>query len=157
MQTGFAFIMLVLKEMKGINNGQLLINSMEHLYKVLKDVSKGALIQDNDTRMNMAFDVNLNEARTFLLEVINDKTNSERMVQLAHKIILLIGVARSSVEDLLVLCSTLQSSKNPVDLRPELRRLRSFDPSSSAQVQQDSFSPGELKEIKTSIYRTLLN
>lgn len=107
LQTGFAFIMLVLKEMRSLNNGQLLINSMEHLYKVLKDVKKGAFIHKDDTKMTMALDINLNEAREFLLELIRDKATTERMTLLAHKIILLIGVARSSVEDLLVLCSVL--------------------------------------------------
>jgi hypothetical protein len=124
-QTGFSFIMLVLKEMGQMNNGSLLINSLQHLYNILRDINKGALIHKADKRMNMALDVHLNEARNFLIDLIaanedskkkvtlvhpsilDNQENAKRIVLLAHKILLLIGIGRSSVEDLLILCSIL--------------------------------------------------
>lgn len=164
-QTGFAFIMLIIKELSTMEKSSVLINSLQHLYKILKDINKGSLIHEKDKRMTMAMDVHLNEAREFLLELIRaqdsskkvtllhpsvlaNQENAKKITLLAHKILLLIGVARSSVEDLLVLCSVLQESKIQVDLRPELRKLRDMDPSSSIANEKDTFNPGEINYIK---------
>lgn len=66
----------------------------------------------------------MNEARAFLLSLIKDKSSSQRIVELSYKIILLIGIARSNVEDLLLVASLLQNNDFKVDLRLELRRLK---------------------------------
>jgi hypothetical protein len=54
--------------MKEINNGQLLINSLEHLLQCLKQAGPGSL--HSGDRLSFVLDASLNEARGFLLELI---------------------------------------------------------------------------------------
>lgn len=56
-------------------------------------------------------DANLNDARQFLVSIIEDLKSEDRAVELAYKIILLIGIARSNIEDLLIV-STLLDKQN---------------------------------------------
>ena len=52
-------------------------------------------------------DSNLNDARSFLVTIIEDKSSVPRAVELAFKIIFLLGIVRSNVEDLLIVSTLL--------------------------------------------------
>ena len=65
-------------------------------------------------------DANLNEARRFLLSVVEDQSSPKRATELAARIIVLLAQARSSVEDLLILGNLLDSPNFSVDIRQEL-------------------------------------
>jgi hypothetical protein len=52
-------------------------------------------------------DSNLNDARSFLVNIIEDEKSALRAVELALKIILLLGHVRSNVEDLLMVATLL--------------------------------------------------
>jgi hypothetical protein len=67
-------------------------------------------------------DVNLNEARSFLLSVANDLASPAEAVSLAAKTIFLLGLARSNIEDLLLSLETLDI-RPFVDLRHELEMI----------------------------------
>ena len=69
-------------------------------------------------------DSNLNDARNFLVTVIEDKDSTKRAVELAFKIILLLGVVRANVEDFLIVSTLLDKHNSNVDLRQELEFLK---------------------------------
>lgn len=52
-------------------------------------------------------DANLNDARQFLVSIIEDLKSDDRAIELAYKIILLIGIVRSNIEDLLIVATLL--------------------------------------------------
>jgi hypothetical protein len=61
----------------------------------------------------------------FLLDIIADSKSSKEVLNLAHQVLLLLGLARNSAEDLLVLSSLLQKdTSGSIDLREGLRILR---------------------------------
>jgi hypothetical protein len=63
-------------------------------------------------------DSNLNDARSFLVSIIEEKSSSKRATELAFKILLLLGIVRSNVEDLLIVSTLLDKHQdNQVDLR----------------------------------------
>ena len=68
-------------------------------------------------------DSNLNDARAFLLSLIEDTATPARVVALSYKIILLMGIARANVEDLLLVATLLNRHPTQVDLRQELQIL----------------------------------
>jgi len=59
-------------------------------------------------KVSFMIDANLNDARQFLVSIIEDMQSADRAVELAYKIILLMGIARSNVEDLLVVATLLE-------------------------------------------------
>jgi hypothetical protein len=62
------------------------------------------------------------------VELISESGTDRRVVVLAYKVLLMLGLARSSVEDLLVLCSLLKEKKHSdIDLRDELKILRDIE------------------------------
>jgi len=69
-------------------------------------------------------DSNLNDARTFLVTIIEDNTSVPRAIELAFKIIFLLGVVRSNVEDLVIVTTLLDKHNAMVDLRQELELLK---------------------------------
>ena len=73
--------------------------------------------------MSFMLDANLNEARAFLLSVIDDSKSPPRAIDLAGKTIFLLGMARSCVEDLLLTASHLDKDLS-LDLRPELEKIK---------------------------------
>jgi hypothetical protein len=61
----------------------------------------------------------------FLLDIIADSKSSKEVLNLAHQVLLLLGLARNSAEDLLILSSLLQKdTSGSIDLREGLRILR---------------------------------
>ena len=72
-------------------------------------------------------DSNLNDARAFLVSIIEDKNSAPRAIELGYKIIFLLGLVRSNVEDFLIVATLLDKYKPNVDLRTELELLKEED------------------------------
>ena len=85
-------------------------------------------------------DSNLNDARSFLVSIIEDKNSAPRAVELAFKIIFLLGQVRSNVEDLLLVATLLDKHKAQVDLRAELEMVKEEDHISADSSQKKDFS-----------------
>ena len=83
--------------------GDLLEKSLENVVESLKQTEPKDLYEND--RLSFSLDASINNARTFLVELI--KTGSPRLSCLSYKIILLIGMARACVEDLLLVCTYL--------------------------------------------------
>jgi len=111
--------------MKAINNGALLTKSLEHVLQTLKQVEPGTF--HSSDRTSFVLDASLNDARAFLLELASESSTDQRVVVLAYKVLLMLGLARSSVEDLLVLTTHLGEKGHTVDLRDELKILRDME------------------------------
>jgi hypothetical protein len=94
-------------------------------------------------------DSNLNDARAFLLELIEDQAADKRVVVLALKILFMLGLARGSVEDLLTLTSVLNENKHgSIDLRAELRILRDLEAKELASISKDEeFDSGDAQVL----------
>jgi len=69
-------------------------------------------------------DAQLNHARVFLVDLIQDKATEMKVVTLACKVLLMLGLARSNVEDFLILSALLSKPRTfTIDLRDELKIL----------------------------------
>jgi hypothetical protein len=128
LDAGFKFVINMLNEIKSLTSVKgsgfppsMLTNSLKYLYETLKSLSRGSL-HDVDQH-SITLDVNLNEARSFLLSVALDPTSPAEAVSLAAKSIFLLGLARSNIEDLLLSLETLEIRPN-VDLRSELEMIQ---------------------------------
>jgi hypothetical protein len=124
LESGFKFSLSLLKEIKSINK-DMLTNSLEYLYQTLRYAEGGSLYSTD--KLSFMIDSNLNDARSFLVSIIEDKNSAPRVVELALKIILLLGHVRSNVEDLLIVATLLDKHKSEVDLRAELELLKHDD------------------------------
>jgi len=116
----------------------MLINSLQFLHESVRKLKMGSL--HNHDHLSFMLDANLNEARSFLLSITDDPASSSAAVQLAAKTIFLLGLARSSVEDLLLTMKNLEIQPY-VDLRPELELIKSKRP----QKQEASGAQAESK------------
>jgi len=93
----------------------MLVNSLEYLYQTLRYAEQGSLYSTD--KLSFMIDSNLNDARSFLVQIIEESTSAKRAVELAFKILLLLGVVRSNVEDLLLVATLLEKHNASVDLR----------------------------------------
>jgi hypothetical protein len=109
-QVSFGFVLGLFKELEGIRDGAILIKLLEHIVQALKKIEPGSLFTND--KFSFKLDASLNEARTYLVHLIagNDTQKRERI--LAYKVLFLMGIARNSIEDLLVICSLLKSKLN---------------------------------------------
>lgn len=121
LESGFKFSLSLLKEIRTINK-DMLVNSLEYLYQTLRFAEPGSLYSTD--KLSFMIDSNLNDARSFLVSIIEDKASVKRAVELAFKIILLLGIVRSNVEDLLLVATLLDKHNAEVDLRMELELLK---------------------------------
>ena len=71
LESGFKFSLSLLKEIKSINK-DMLVNSLEYLYQTLKFAEAGSLYSTD--KLSFMIDSNLNDARAFLVSIIEDKT-----------------------------------------------------------------------------------
>ena len=117
LESGFKFSLSLLKEIKAINK-DMLVNSLEYLYQTLRYAESGSLYSTD--KLSFMIDSNMNDARSFLVGIIEDKSSEPRAVELAFKIILLLGQVRSNVEDLLLVATLLNQEGRKIDLRNEL-------------------------------------
>lgn len=101
---------------------------------------------END-RLSFSMDANLNDARRFLVDII--KNSEGRVACLAYKIIFLIGLARSCVGDMLLICSLLFNENRPeIDLRDEILMLKKiYDKETKAASKEDDFDPGDILDV----------
>ena len=104
LESGFKFSLSLLKEIKSINK-DMLVNSLEYLYQTLRFAEPGSLYSTD--KLSFMIDQNLNDARGFLVTIIEEKNNPPRAIELAYKILLLMGIVRSNVEDLLLVSTLL--------------------------------------------------
>lgn len=75
-------------------------------------------------KLSFMIDQNLNDARTFLVSIIQDKSSDNRTRELSMKLIFLLGLARSNVEDFLIVAQLLGKEEGQVDLRKELSLIK---------------------------------
>lgn len=131
--------MSCLQEMKGMGN--ILEKSMENIIESLKRCSPGDF-HSND-KLSLQIEASLNGGRAFLLDLI--KNGQGRAPALSYRILFLIGLARHSVEDLLLVCSLLQDEKRPdVDLRDEIETMKKlYDKETMAASKEEEYNAGE--------------
>jgi hypothetical protein len=127
LESGFKFSLSLLKEIRNINK-DMLVNSLEYLYQTLRYAEPGSLYSTD--KLSFMIDSNLNDARSFLVSLIEEGLaanggGNKRATELAFKILLLLGIVRSNVEDLLMAATLLDRLKEEqaVDLRIELEIL----------------------------------
>jgi len=115
LKTGISFILILLQELKDINSGRLLKKSLEYLHETLMDVEIGSI--HTGDKVSFIMDKSLTSVRAFLVGLITDTKSDKEIVRLAHKILLLVGLASSSVEYLLLLLKILkQKPHGTIDL-----------------------------------------
>lgn len=73
LESGFKFSLSLLKEIKGINK-DMLVNSLEYLYQTLKFAEPGSLYSTD--KLSFMIDSNLNDARQFLVQIIEDSSSN---------------------------------------------------------------------------------
>jgi hypothetical protein len=104
LESGFKFSLSLLKEIRSINK-DMLVNSLEYLYQTLRFAEPGSLYSTD--KLSFMIDSNLNDARSFLVQIIEDSSSVKRAVELSFKILLLLGIVRSNVEDFLIVATLL--------------------------------------------------
>lgn len=142
-QAGFGFVMTVLQEMKGM--GQILEKTMANVIESLKRCEPGDFYEND--RLSFSIDASLNDAREFLIDLI--KNGDGKIACLAYKILFLIGLARSCVEDMLLICTFLFNEKRPeIDLRDEIQMLKKiYDKETKAATKEEDFHPGAISDV----------
>ena len=134
LDTGLKFSMNILRELGKVNR-ELMTSSLQCLLDTLKQYRPGSLYSTQD-RMAYQLDENLNEARDFLVDEIdqilshqNPMSNKE-FIKVAVKIILMLGITRSNIEDYLIVLKLLDYQKNVslsfLDLSEELSIISSY-------------------------------
>jgi hypothetical protein len=142
LESGFKFSLSLLKEIRNVNK-DMLVNSLEYLYQTLRFSEPGSLYSTD--KLSFMIDSNLNDARQFLVSLIEEAAAhgqlATRGVELAFKIILLLGIVRSNVEDFLIVATLLDKHKvTSVDLRQELDYLLKED---SVMKDREGDGPGQ--------------
>lgn len=148
LESGFKFSLSLLKEIRSINK-DMLVNSLEYLYQTLRFAEPGSLYSTD--KLSFMIDSNLNDARSFLVNIIEDSSSNKRAVELAYKILLLLGIVRSNVEDMLMVSTLLMKHNAQVDLIQELELLKEEGDSSA----DDGSSKKDFKERKTTRVGTI--
>lgn len=69
LESGFKFSLSLLKEIRNINK-DMLINSLEYLYQTLRYAEPGSLYSTD--KLSFMIDSNLNDARSFLVSLIEE-------------------------------------------------------------------------------------
>ncbi len=77
-------------------------------------------------------DQSMNEAREFLNQIVDDlKQTDKKVKELALRMILVIGIIRSNVEDFVLAINLIEKYKFEIDISEEINRV-SFDVEESA-------------------------
>ena len=111
LQTSMGLLIILLKHLKNVNNGQLLVESLKEIYVILSNTDPGSFNIDDSSKLSVVNDVQFSQARNYLLELIIDRDQSKEVRQLAFKILLQLGITRYSVEDYLTVCGSLNTLK----------------------------------------------
>lgn len=137
--------------MRSIKNGilkkrrdkdSLLEDQLTKVVNMLKSCKPGEFYEND--KLSFLLDDSFNEARAFLVELIQgDKVS---LACQAYKVLFLLGLARASIEDLLLLCSFLAKEKRAdVDLREELEHLKNICDQVSSK--DEDFDPGNTLQL----------
>jgi len=121
----------------------MLVNALEYLYQTLRNLEPGSLYSTD--KLSFMIDANLNDARAFLVSVIENGDNPVRAIELSFKIILLIGIARSNIEDMLIVATLMDKQQPNFDLRKELSLLRDESNAASKSLGIDFSEQMETK------------
>ena len=113
-----------------MNSGDILINALQKIYAILKETSCGAFDTTKPKKINLSSDIEFDQARAFLLEIIRDTKLAKQTRELGTKIYLQFGLAKNSAKDLLTVCQLINEMKDlQIDLREELLKLNLTSPS----------------------------
>lgn len=152
LESGFKFSLSLLKEIRNINK-DMLVNSLEYLYQTLRYAEPGSLYSTD--KLSFMIDSNLNDARQFLVSIIEEGASGPRATELAFKIIVLLGIVRSNVEDFLIVATLLEKKAGSVDLRQELDLLLREDGGETETESKRLQKFGEKKTTKSGILFSL--
>lgn len=164
-QASFGFVLSLLREMRTFNGGSLLVKSLEHFLRTLKEQKPPSMQAEQGAtgeKLQRAFllEARLNEARAFLLELIDDKRSDKLVVSLACKNLLMLGRMRHNLEDFLIVMSILQR-KDPafaIDLRDELRILQAESGQQTAVIAAGGkFEPGRPSDVGEAIKMPIIS
>jgi len=124
---GFSFISFVLQEMSGLPD--VLKESMEKIIKSLEKIEPG------EQPHSFSNESSFNNTRNLLIEMIND--DDIYLAKLAYKILFLLGLARSCVDDLLIMSNLLaEEDREEIDLRDEVLRLKKYYEKETKRAQE---------------------
>jgi hypothetical protein len=108
----------------------ILKSSLEYLYENFRNSSPAALYGVNKTFF--VSDQSINEARGFLNQILIDPKQTDiKVKELALKLILVIGIMRANVEDLVLAVNIMEEHKFEFDISEEINRIN-FDVEESA-------------------------
>jgi len=106
----------LLQELKDINNGRLLKKSLAYLHETLSEIEIGSV--HTGDKASFIMDKSLASVRTFLVDLIMDTSSDKEVVALAYKVLLLVGLATSAVDYLLLLLKIVKAKPHGlVDLK----------------------------------------
>lgn len=104
LEVGLKFSLSILKEVRKLSQ-DMLVSSLSYLYQALSDTTPQALYGTD--KESLLYDSSVNDARSFLVELIDGKS-IDQVQGLCVKIIFRLFLARGSIEDALVLLNILQ-------------------------------------------------
>lgn len=137
LEVGLKFSLSVMKEIRVLSK-DMLHNCLSYLYSALTDTTPSSLYGTD--KESLLYDSSINDARAFLIDQIGDKSVSKQTKELCFKIIFRLFLARSSVEDALVLlnlCKDHGDLAQQIDLREELRALPALEVTHSGEQKMD--------------------
>lgn len=127
LDVGLNFALTVLKEIRYLNQS-ILVNALSKLYMSLSEMTPGILYHSDKEAFLQ--DHSLNEARDFLVSLVEDASWDNKLVELAYKLIIRIGLARSNPEDFLVVVNLLNKhtfDHSDISLRNEIMAFPQID------------------------------
>lgn len=104
LEVGLKFSLSVLREIRVLSPA-MLVSSLSYLLEALTSTIPDSLYGTD--KESLLYDSSINDARSFLEDLIKDKKSSDQVAQLCYKIIFRLFLARNSVEDALVLLRLL--------------------------------------------------
>lgn len=146
--TSLTFAITLLKEVLIMNVGQdMIVSTLESTLQSISRVRPGALFQDYD-RTSFILDASLNDARSFLIELISTSKNA-KVQELSLKIILAMANMRKSVEDVLVVYDLLKSGLVlEADLREQMHPLIERGRASPDAAVDEKFEPEDPTQLE---------
>ena len=118
----------------------LIKTSLSYLYQNFRNASPLSLYGVDKTFFVM--DQSINECRSFLTTIVHNPSSDEETIELALKMLLVIGVMRGSVEDLISGLNLIEKQNlSKIDISEELDRI-SFD------IEETALNPKLFQEIE---------
>jgi hypothetical protein len=117
----------------------ILKSSLEYLYESFRSASPTSLYGINKTFF--VADQTINEARTFLTQILENSNTDKKVQELALRLILVIGIMRANAEDFVLAINLIEKHKLDFDVSEEINRV-SFD------VEESALNPRLFSEIE---------